>query len=80
MSKVYEKYLNENNDSAIMSRLSYEFKDYKRKLYDNRTANATVLANELGMLIYSALGNTLTQKELNLIKKVLGKGKPLLNY
>lgn len=82
--KTRDKYLVENKAEQanyFLNSVVANIRDYRRALEaEMGFVNHTVLANEVGNLILSALNKALTKKEADFVKKVLKTGKPLMTY
>ena len=82
--KTRDKYLVENKAEQanyFLNSVVANIRDYRRALESEMGfVNHTVLANEVGNLILSALNKALTKKEADFVKKVLKTGKPLMTY
>jgi|GEM_PF-5005113 hypothetical protein len=82
--ETVRKYLTEDIDEQekyFLNSLVSHIKEYRSTmLKDTGLVNPTVLANEVGNIILSAINKALIQKEADLVKKVIKTGKPLLTY
>ena len=82
--KTRDKYLIENKveqGNYFLNSIVANIRDYKRALEaEMGFVNHTVLANEVGNIILSAIDKALTKKEADFVKKVIKSGKPLLTY
>jgi hypothetical protein len=82
--ETVRKYLTEDIDEQekyFLNSLVSHIKEYRSTmLKDTGLVNPTVLANEVGNIILSAISKALIQKEADLVKKVIKTGKPLLTY